>query len=215
MFKTRFIFSVILLQLLLILGFSASYANGDDDHSNNGDANKNETNQEPYAEGYTGKFEIVVTLGDIQPNVQSIQKIYLSDFSTNAPVDNAKIQIEITGVDNSKITAPVQIEPGIYEFSVEFPEMKKYDFLFNITSGDVNDLIAINEVDLAHNEQTDIVDTSENKSFITKALENWLWIILSIFVITIVAFIFYRIGRRNSSQLNLPKAYKTKTKYEV
>lgn len=200
--------------LVLTLGTSVLYANGDDDHSKGG-SNKAESNQEPYAEGYTGNFETVVTLGNIKPNVPSTQKIYLSDYNTNTPVENAKIQIEITGVDNSKITTPTQIEPGVYEFSVEFPEIKKYDFLFNITSGDINDLIAINEVDLGHGVKTDVTNSTEDKSFIVKFFENWLWIILSVILISIIAFIFYRIGKRSNSKINLPQTYDTTNKYEI
>lgn len=213
MFKVRFLLSIIISGLFLLSGFSISLANGDDDHSKTGNAA--ETNQEPYAESYTGNFEIVVTLGNIEANVPSDQKIYLSDYKTNAPIENANMQIEITGIDNSKISTPVQLEPGVYEFSVEFPEIKKYDFLFNITAGEVNDLIAINEVDLAHKDKTEIVDTNADKSFIDRVLENLWWIILALLLMSVIAFIFYKIGRRNSSPINLPEAYKTKTKYEV
>ena len=199
--------------LVLILGTSVLYANGDDDHSKGG-SNKAESNQEPYAEGYTSNFETVVTLGNIKPNVPSTQKIYLSDYNTNTPVENAKIQIEITGVDNSKITTPTQIEPGVYEFSVEFPEIKMYDFLINITSGDINDLIAINEVDLAQGIQTEVSETTD-KSFIAKAFENWLWLFIFIILISIIAFIFYRIGKRSNTKIDLPEPNNSTTKYEV
>ena len=192
--------------VILSRGFSLLYANGDDDHSKD-NPDQAKTNQISYAEGYTGKFEIVVTLGNVKPNVASTQTIYLSDYNTNAPIENAKIQIEITGVDNSKITTPNQIEPGVYEFSVEFPEIKKYDFLFDIISGDINDLIAINEVDLAHSEQTDISNANEDNSFIAKVFENWLLIILSIILISTTAFIFYRIGKRSNSKINLIQEY--------
>ncbi len=203
MLNKNIIYSTVILMVILSRGFSLLYANGDDDHSKDNPDNV-KTNQEPYAEGYTGKFEIVVTLGNVKPNVASTQTIYLSDYNTNAPVENAKIHPEITGVDNSKITTPVQVEPGVYEFSVEFPEIKKYDFLFNIISGDINDLIAINEVDLAHDEQTDI---AEDNSFIAKELENWLWIISSIVLISIIAFISYWMGKRSNSKINLAQEY--------
>ncbi len=214
MFKKNIIFSTVISMFVVMPGFSILHANGDDDHSKDG-SSKVESNQEPYAEGYTGNFETVVTLGNIKPNVSSTQKIYLSDYKTNAPVENAKIQIEITGVDNSKITTPIQTEPGVYEFSVEFPDIKKYDFLFNITSGDINDLIAINEVDLAHGVQTDITNTTEDKSFIVKVFENWLWVIISVILISTIAFIFYRIGKRSNSKINLPQTYDTTNKYEI
>jgi len=173
------------------------------------------TNQMPYAEGSTSNFEVVITYNNIEPNKEANLTFYISDFKTNAPIENAKLEMDITGVDNSKINILPSGDPGIYEVLVEFPEIKKYDFLFNITSGDINDLIAINEVDLAHNEQINIAGTTEDKSFIVKAFENWLWIILSIILISIIAFIFYRIGKRSNSKINLPQTYDTTNKYEV
>ncbi|MEO6696308.1 MAG: hypothetical protein ABIY50_06850 [Ignavibacteria bacterium] len=214
MLKKNIIFSTVISILVLILGTSVLFANGDDDHSK-GESNKAESNQKPYAEGFTGNFEAVVTLENVKANEASTQKIYLSDYNTNTPVENAEIQIEITGVDNSKITTPTQIEPGVYEFSVEFPEIKKYDFLFNVTSGDINDLIVINEVDLANTQPTDNTETNEDSSFIVKAFENWLWLILFIILISTIAYIFYRIGKRSNSKIIIPEANNPATKYEA
>jgi len=184
-------------------GFSLLHANGDDDHTASGSDNA-VTEVKLYAEGYTLNFEAVITLENIKANEASTQKIYLSDYKTNTPVENAKIQIEITDVDNSKITIPVEIEPGVYEFSVEFPEIKKYDILLNITSGEINDLIAINEADLANTVQTEVTEPVDNKFSIIKAIENWPWIIIFIILISLIAYIFYRIGKRSNSKINFP-----------
>jgi len=156
----------------------------------------------PYAEGSTSNFEVVVTYNDIEPNKEAKLKIYISDFKTNIPINNAKLELDITGIDNSKINILPSTDPGIYEAIVEFPEIKKYNFLINITSGETNDLVAINDVDIGAKEEM-MVKEKESKSFITIIRENLFLIIIAIVILILTAFIFYRIGKNKSSGLHL------------
>jgi len=152
----------------------------------------------PYAEGSTSNFEVVVAYNDIVPNKESKLTIYISDFKTNIPVGNANLELDITGVENSKINILPSIDPGIYEALVEFPEIKKYNFLINITSGETNDLIAINDVDIGAKEEV-ITQEKESKSFVTIIKENFLLMILALAIMILIAFIFYKIGKNKSS----------------
>lgn len=160
------------------------------------------TTQMPYAEGSTSNFEVVITYNNIEPNKEAKLIIYISDFKTNAPIENAKLELDITGVDKSKINILPTAEPGIYEVLVEFPEIKKYTFLVNITSGEINDLVAINDVDIEKVEDLAVKD-KESKSLITLIHENLLLIIISILIIVFIAFVFYRIGTNKSSAASL------------
>lgn len=182
---------VLIVVILLLQSFSMLFAHGDEDHGTSG---KVSNSQIPYAEGSTKNFEVVINYNDVLPNKETKLTVYVSDFKTNSPVENAKVLLEITGVDNSKIQYPVSTSPGVYEFMVEFPEIKKYDFLVSISKGDIDDLIPINGVDLLKKEENAPDNTIKQTSFISKVLANLFLIIIILGITIIIAFIFYRIG---------------------
>ncbi len=171
---------------------------------------KENTNQMPYAEGSTSNYEVVIAYNNIDPNQEAKLTFYISDFKTNAPVENAKIELDITGVDNAKIKILQPIDPGIYEVLVEFPEIKKYNFLVSIMSGETNDLVAINDVDIGVKDV--IVKETESKSLFTIIHENLLLIIITVVIIILVAFVFYKIGKIRSSAVNINSDSNTREK---
>ncbi|MCB0726611.1 MAG: hypothetical protein KDD00_04060 [Ignavibacteriae bacterium] len=156
------------------------------------------TNQIPYAEGSTTNFEVVIEYNSIEPNKETKLTIYISDFKTNAPIGNAKLEIVIPGIDNSKINILPSIDPGVYEVLTEFPEIKKYSFLINVTGGEINDLIAINDVDIGMKEEVTAKD-EESKSFVKLIHENLLLIIILTALFLLIAFLFYKLGLKKRS----------------
>lgn len=158
--------------------------------------------QMPFAEGSTSNFEVVITYNNIEPNKDATLTFYISDFKTNVPIENAKLELDIAGVDNSKINILPSTDPGIYEVLINFPEIKKYNFLININSGETNDLIAINDVDIGVKEV--LTDKGkERKSFLTVIQENLLFIIISLIIVVLIAFVFYKIGKNKRSAVDL------------
>lgn len=158
----------------------------------------------PYAEGSTSNYEVVVLYNDIEPNKESKLTIYISDFKTNVPVGNAKLELDITGIDNSKINILPSVDPGIYEALVEFPEIKKYNFLLNITSGEENDLVAINDVDIGRIQEVSAKE-EESKSLFVIIKGNLLFIIILMLIIVLIAFTFYRIGKSRKTALGITR----------
>ena len=156
------------------------------------------TNQIPYAEGSTTNFEVAIEYNSIEPNKETKLTIYISDFKTNAPIGNAKLEIVIPGIDNSKINILPSIDPGVYEVLTEFPEIKKYSFLINVTGGEINDLIAINDVDIGMKEEVTAKD-EESKSFVKLIHENLLLIIILTALFLLIAFLFYKLGLKKRS----------------
>lgn len=155
----------------------------------------------PYTEASTGNFEVVVTYNNIEPNKEANLIFYISDYKTNAPIDNANIALDIAGIDNSKIKIQPSRDPGIYEVSVEFPEIKKYNFLLSIDKDGVSDLIALNDIDIGKKEEA-VVKDKESKSFVSLIHDNLFLIILSVLVLIIIAFVFYKIGRSKNTSVN-------------
>jgi len=176
---------------LLFLSVSMNYAQ-----------EKESSNIMPYAEGTTSNFEVVIAYNDIEPNKETKLTIYISDYKTNAPIGDAKLEIEIPGIDNSKINILPTLDPGIYYVLTEFPEIKNYSFLIYITSGDKSDVVAINDVNIGLTQRiTDDHKDSDSKPSILSG--NIFLIIFLIIILIITALFFYRLGNRKRSSLNL------------
>lgn len=179
----------IILSVIILLFFLAKVTNA----------------QSPYVEASTGAFEIVISYNNIVAKKEAKLTIYLSDFKTNIPVENAKIGLDIEGVDNSKIKVQPTPDAGIYEAFVEFPELKKYNFLIDIKSASGNDLIAINEVDITQKEE--VKTTVISRSFLTVIHDNLLAIIIITLLLLVIGFLFYRMGFNNRSSLKSKKDF--------
>ncbi len=149
----------------------------------------------PYAEAYTSNFEVVVAYNNIQINQESKLIFYISDYKSNTPVENAQLELNINGVDDSKIRILPPVEPGVYEIMVNFPEIKKYNFLLSITAGSKNDLVPINDVDIGKQEEVK-KSTEQNISIIERIHQNLFIIIIVILLIVITWYISYRITLR-------------------
>lgn len=145
----------------------------------------------PYAEAYTSNFEVVVAYNNIQINQESKLIFYISDYKSNTPVENAQLELNINGVEDSKIRTLPPGEPGVYEIMVNFPEIKKYNFMLTITAGSKNDLIPINDVDIGKKEE--VKTEKESISIIQRIHQNLFIIIIAILLIAITWYVSYRI----------------------
>ena len=144
---------------------------------------------------------------NIEPNKETKLTIYISDFKTNIPIENAKLEIDIPGIDVSKINILPSTEPGVYEVMTEFPEIRKYSFLLYITSGEISDVIAINDVDIGKTEEiTD--DHKESDSILSIFSGNILLITILIIFSIIIALVFYRLGLNKKTTEKLNDDYK-------
>lgn len=178
---------LILITIFLIISGSIS-ANGDDEHGN---APESTNPQTPFVEVTSLSYEVVIVYNNVQPGVETLLKIYISDFRTNVPTNNASVTLDISGANI--ISQPVKVEPGIYESKVLFPALQKYDMLIAITANGIEDLLAINEVDIAR--QTPVT-TDEESGFFHSLFESYyFWIFIGIKILLLIAFLFYRLGR--------------------
>lgn len=150
---------------LLLLAISINYAQENES-----------SNLMPYAEGSTSNFEVVIAYNDIEPYKETKLTIYISDYKTNAPIGDAKLEIEIPGIDNSKINILPTLDPGVYEVLTEFPEIKDYTFLIYITSGDLSDVVPINDVNIGITQK--IIDEHKDSDSITSILSGNIFMFL-------------------------------------
>ncbi|CAN5616336.1 hypothetical protein BH10BAC5_BH10BAC5_02300 [soil metagenome] len=170
---------------------------------------KTEITPESYAEGSTNNFEVLIAYSNIQPGKESKMKVYVSDFKTNVPVDNANIDITISEIDDSKVKIIPTQEAGIYELSVSFPEIKKYNFLIGIAKNETSDLIPINEVDIGAKPVTEPAPVK--KSILATILSLLPYMLGGILLIGIIAVVFYRLGTlRNRNRITETTSVKAK-----
>jgi hypothetical protein len=165
------------------------------DNEENGNTTEAVKPQNPFVEATSLSYEVVILYDNVQPGVETLLKIYISDFRTNIPTDNASVILDISGANI--VSQPVKIEPGIYESKVIFPVLQKYDMLVGITANGIEDLLAINEVDIA--KQTPIT-IEEEMGFFEGLFGSFYSYIIIVVVIILTALLFYRLGRNNRLQ---------------
>jgi hypothetical protein len=184
--------SIKYLTAVIILFPSAASGNGDHDHSVGGQSSTGIT---PYVEGETSNFEVVVTYDNVVPNEETTLTVYVSDWTTNEPIANANVDLDIAGVDNATLKKrPVTME-GVYVFDLVFPEIRNYNFLIGIEKAGVSDLIVITDVDISKT-SLDMMVTVESDEFLGLSEVILLFILFSMLLIAASVF-FYRVGRRS------------------
>jgi LPXTG-motif cell wall-anchored protein len=121
-----------ILAILLFAVTLAAIAHGDDDHG----AAPPMLNQSaaPRATGATDEFEVVAVLDGKKLT------IYLDKFSSNAPVTEAKLEVEGAGLKG----IATESAPGVYTISAPGIAPGKHALTFSIESGEVLDLLSAN-----------------------------------------------------------------------
>lgn len=112
-------------------------------------------------------FELVLRYEPLSAGKKSTMKLFLSDFTTNAPIKNAKMEITSDEDPNLKFPAK-QIESGIYSIEGSFPENKSYNLIANISAGDTVDLMLINDIQVGKTLETE--DMHEDPLFTTNSI---------------------------------------------
>lgn len=143
----RYNMKKIALLLLLAISNQFVFAHGGEDHGEK----KKETNK-PGRTYFTVNsvsdvFEMVLRYEPIDKEHPTQMKLFVSDFTTNKPIDSANI--EITSPDNDKLKFVVkQIDKGTYTVEGTFPENKSYSLVANISAGDNADLMTLQGIEV-------------------------------------------------------------------
>ena len=74
----------------------------------------------------TKKFEYVIHYKPFKANESVEFKIFISEFKTNKPVDNAQLKIEFHGLGDKTYDYKM-VSSGIYIFNAEFPDDSEYE----------------------------------------------------------------------------------------
>lgn len=113
-------------------------------------------------------YELLLKYEPLKKGEAARLKLYVSDYTTNKPVDKA--QLKISSNDDKSLQFSIkQTDVGIYEITTRFPENKSYNLNISINSALGPDLMVVEHIEvgklLPQAEDTKPNDTSivENK----------------------------------------------------
>ena len=99
------------------------------------------------ASGQTNQFELLLKFAPPAPGKDESFAVFLADYATNAPIENAKIELELTGPQSAKVTAEPAGAPGTYHAVAKLPP-GSYALVATIEGGGQLDLVDIPTIDL-------------------------------------------------------------------
>lgn len=93
------------------------------------------------------KYELLLKYEPIKGGHEAVMRLYLSDFTSNKAIDDAKLDISTAEDANLKFNVK-HLESGIYEISGKFPADKAYSLIVSINSSKGPDLMVLENVEV-------------------------------------------------------------------
>lgn len=131
--------------ILFISIFSENlFAHGGEDHGEKKEA-KNTGKAYFTVYSVSDAFQVVLRYTPLKANEKATMKLFISDAGTNAPVQNAKV--EIISLDDASLKFEVKIiEAGIYSVEGSFPADSSYTLVANIATNNKADLMTLEKI---------------------------------------------------------------------
>jgi cobalt-zinc-cadmium efflux system membrane fusion protein len=130
--------------LILLLFPFIVYAHGGDDHA--GEKQSSVTSNKYFSSiAVSEKYELLLKYSEIEPNEKGKYKLFISNYTTNQPIDSAKLLITVLGKPNLKINT-IQVEKGIYEFELVLPDTIHYSLNVQVDGVLGPDLIQLKDI---------------------------------------------------------------------
>ncbi len=140
-------------------------------------------------------YELLVKYEPILPNEHTHFKLFISDFETNMPIDQAKLTI--TSPEDEKVKFEVkQLEKGIYEVHSNFPVKKIYSLTVSINSSLGPDLLSIQGIEVGKELPINEEVAHTEKSFFEKE-----WVLVLIGFLGAILFMFI-LSKLKSKRVN-------------
>lgn len=155
--------------------------------------------------GVTDNFEVVLKYSPTPIGKEMKILIYLSDYATNKPINDASIEFEITGLDTLKPKVEKTDLAGVYHAELTLPDNKPYDVLLTITKRNVVDLIPIKGLQAGlpsrKGQEENLSHDSESSLMGTLILGGIVLLLLGI-----VAYVSYTLGKRSVSKQSVERS---------
>ncbi|MFC4233332.1 efflux RND transporter periplasmic adaptor subunit [Parasediminibacterium paludis] len=186
------------LFVLLLLIPSFIFAHNGEDH---GDAKKEGSKPATYfsSEAASEIYELLVKYQPLQPGKPSVLKLFISDFTTNSPLDSANLQITVSDNPNIKLSVR-KIDKDVYEVSGIFTEKKSYNLTVNINSKLGPDLLLISNIEVGKElEKPTIVDVHPISHWYTS---NWFFGIIGLLLgLFLMFFVMKKTNRKVAASI--------------
>lgn len=146
--------------LILLLLPLTLFAHDGEEH---GDVKKATSKSAAYFsnEVFSDVYELLFKYKPILPGKEAVLKLYASDFSSNAPIDSAAVQITVADNPNIKLSVK-RVDKGVYEVRGIFPEKKSYNLTVSINSALGPDLILIKGIEIGKELEVDHEEENTN-----------------------------------------------------
>lgn len=137
---------VLLLVMLLIPGWVM--AHGGEDHGA-APASHEVVSQGSSAFAVSDKYEVLLKYEGLEKNTESTLRLYISEFHTNKPVDDATITV--VGASNNQLRFSARhVESGIYDIKGVFPDNGPYSLNVIIQAGKGPDMLVLENVQVGN-----------------------------------------------------------------
>lgn len=90
----------------------------------------------------TENFEVVIKHPSLEPDREGTLILFLSDYRTNAPASDARVQIDVSDAGLTDLRAERTEISGVYKVAFKAPQ-GTYTLVVSVTSGDLSDLIPV------------------------------------------------------------------------
>ncbi len=144
------------------------------------------------AETISEKYELLLKHGTIVPGKEATLSLFISEFSSNKPLDSATLQITVAGNPNIKVTV-IKSDKGLYELKATFPDKKAYNLVINIASYIGIDIMQLNNIEVG---KELAVSPTEDVAHSHWYSSNWFFGIMGLLIGLFVMFFIRKIRNR-------------------
>ncbi len=134
---------------LFIASGSLLFSSGGEDHQHGEEqAGSNQAGENFFSlEAFSEKYELLLRYDPVKPGEQTRMKLFISEFSSNKPIDKAELKISAREDDAIAFHAS-QTGEGEYELETTFPELKKYSLTIQVNASQGADLFLLESVEV-------------------------------------------------------------------
>ncbi len=174
------------LFIFLAVFFCTSTVHAGPGHTHEEDTTGKIEEQAPYAssEASSEKYELLLRYAPLHPGEDAKLTLFISDYETNKPVNEARISI-VAQEDPSIVFTIHQNGNGTYAVETSFPQEKMYALAVNLEGSLGPDLLLLQEIKVG------LEEIHEHNGFFAHFFEgsNWYLISIALFIGLLAGFL--------------------------
>ncbi len=192
--KTHYLILYISLLFSMVIFTTPLTAGGGDDHTHAEDKPEAAMIEQKYfsTEVASDKYELLLRYEPIVPGKSSQFTLFVSDFETNKPINDA--ELKITAQEDPSIAFTVHLNGnGTYAVTGTFPKEQSYSLAVTITGTNGPDLLLLDHIDVG----AELPHAHDPSAASWMAGSNWIMVIVALLVGLALGLLF---RKRNTRQ---------------